>query len=103
MKLITPTSWRSFVVEGDRRIVMVKMVGCAPCARATPMFEHLSEKIGDDVCGILVIDSKDPECVQTLRDMQVRGVPSFDVYENGTRVFRSTTTKKLREYLGMDE
>lgn len=67
---------------------------CGPCQTMMPVLEKLKEDMGDQI-KVLKIDVDKNQSLATK--FQIRGVPAFMIYKNGTQVWRGSGVQPLHE------
>lgn len=97
-RLQTPESFRVFIAQPNRKcVIMIKSRDCPPCNKAWPLYEKVSlefTEIGVPpfIFAVYEIDKNDKAFV---RDLEIKAIPTFDVYDQGQRVFRASSPRVL--------
>jgi thiol-disulfide isomerase/thioredoxin len=91
---ITPTSYE-YMIQHKIIVINFRSKHCAPCKKAYPMFEELSQQRTDITFGVYEIDSSDKTFIKET--LQLNAIPTFDVYQDGYRVFRTTSPKNFEQ------
>lgn len=101
---VTPHTYASVVKSHQHLVLTIKMVNCKPCAKGLALFTKYVEESRKDnvVFAVLELDPSQVSKHFVVDVLEVQGVPCFDVYHNGIRVFRTTSPKnfsQLEDYI----
>ena len=85
------------VIQHQKHVVLnIRTNNCAPCKRGVPLFVELSRKHPNLTFAVLEIEkSYGKEFIEEV--LQLNAVPTFDVYTDGYRVFRTTSPKNFHQ------
>lgn len=59
---------------------------CKPCIRVAPLFKDLSEKYNSNVTFYKVDADSSAEALALLKELNIRSVPTFYIYNHGRKV-----------------
>lgn len=85
------------VIQGARPVAMIiKSPSCRPCMKGYALFESIIPDFPNIDFAIYEIQKGDNKFL--VNTLEVRAVPTFDVYVDGQRVLRTTSSRSFEEY-----
>lgn len=95
---LTSSTYFSYIrANPNYTIVTIKSPNCKPCTKAYGMYEKVAEKYASSpLFAFAVYELSKPDANFIMNTLDVKAVPTFDVYNtDGKRIFRMSSAKNF--------
>lgn len=83
-QITSESQFNSVISSNPKVLVMIGSDSCPHCRNMKPIVNQLSNELGNVV--VAFVEAASPALTSLMNKLQVRGIPQFKVYKNGTIV-----------------